>query len=287
MYPEYTSRSPLMPHSPIELDSLTQVAIQAARLGGAVLDEYAQRGFQIHEKEHAINLVTEADLQSEKVVIHTIKQAYPTHQILSEEAGLHPRQHHPYKWIIDPLDGTTNFAHGFPMYNVSIGVEHEGTRLIGVVYDPTRKELFVGQQGKGATLNGTPIHVSSTPKLGEALLVTGFAYDVHAAPDNNLKEFCQLTLHARGIRRTGSAAIDLCYIACGRFDGFWELKLHPWDTAAGTLIVEEAGGTVTDYKGQPFSIYGKEIVASNGLIHEEMRRVLRGASRLQPPLHNL
>ena len=271
-----------MPLSQPELDSLTHIAIQAAQRGGSVLTDYAQKGFEIHKKDHPINLVTEADLHAEKVVIQSITQAYPDHQILSEEEGLQALQNSPFKWIIDPLDGTTNFAHGFPMYNVSIGLEYEGEVLIGVVYDPTRQELFLGQKGKGATLNNTPIHVSTTPKLGEALLVTGFAYDVHTVADNNLKEFCQFTLKARGIRRTGTAAIDLCYIACGRLDGFWELKLNPWDTAAGKLMVEEAGGKVTNYHGQPFSIYGKDLIASNGLIQDEMVAVLKEARHGHP-----
>ncbi|MDX1412265.1 MAG: inositol monophosphatase family protein [Nitrospirales bacterium] len=253
-----------------EIHSLTNTAIKAARAGGAVLNQYAQQTFHIQKKDYDVNLLTEADLKSEEVVIKTLNHAYPSHQILSEEKGLHPSSDQRFKWIIDPLDGTTNFAHGFPMYNVSIGLEYEGTRLIGVVYDPTRNELFVGQKDHGATLNGSSIHVSATAQLDKALLVTGFAYDVHTVPDNNLKEFCHFTLRARGLRRTGSAAIDLCYVACGRFDGFWERSLHPWDTAAGTLIVEEAGGKVTHYKGEPFSIYGKEIVASNGIIHQEM-----------------
>ncbi len=258
-----------------EFDSLIKIAIHAAKQGGVILLDYAQKGFHIHQKDQAINLVTEADFHAERAIIQTIHQAFPTHQILSEEQGLQDIPTHPIKWIIDPLDGTTNFAHGFPMYNVSIGVEYEGTCVLGVVYDPTRKELFLGQQGKGATLNGTPIRVSTTPKLNEALLVTGFAYDVHTVVDNNLKEFSAFTLRARGIRRTGTAAIDLCYIACGRFDGFWELKLNPWDTAAGKVIVEEAGGTMTNYEGQPYSIYGATLIATNSLIHQEMVEVLR------------
>jgi myo-inositol-1(or 4)-monophosphatase len=253
-----------------EIYNLTSTAIKAARAGGAVLNRYAQKTFHIQKKDYDVNLLTEADLKSEEEVIQTLKQAYPTHQILSEEKGLQSSPDQRFKWIVDPLDGTTNFAHGFPLYNVSIGLEYQGTRLIGVVYDPTRNELFVGQKEHGATLNGSSIHVSATAHLGKALLVTGFAYDVHTVPDNNLKEFCHFTLRARGLRRTGSAAIDLCYVACGRFDGFWERSLHPWDTAAGTLIVEEAGGKITNYRGEPFSIYGREIVASNGLIHPEM-----------------
>ncbi|MDR4496203.1 MAG: inositol monophosphatase family protein [Nitrospirales bacterium] len=261
--------------TPTELKAITEVAILAARQSGAILLDYAQKGFEIHRKDQAINLVTEADLHSEQAVLQNIRQAFPDHQILSEEQGLQDIPTHPIKWIIDPLDGTTNFAHGFPMYNVSIGVEYDGTCILGVVYDPTRNELFLGQKGKGATLNGAPIQVSDTPKLNEALLVTGFAYDVHTAKDNNLKEFCAFTLRARGMRRTGTAAIDLCYIACGRFDGFWELQLNPWDTAAGKVIVEEAGGKVTNYAGEPYSIYGQTIIASNGLIHQEMIDVLQ------------
>jgi myo-inositol-1(or 4)-monophosphatase len=264
-----------MPLSSNEIDDLTQTAIHAARLGGAILQDYAKKGFTIHSKGQAINLVTEADLRSEEAIIQTIRNTFPEHQILSEEQGLQDIPQHPIKWIIDPLDGTINFAHGFPMYNVSIGVEYQGACVIGVIFDPTRNELFLGQQGRGATLNGTPIQVSATPNLAEALLVTGFAYDIHTASDNNLKEFCAFTLRARGMRRTGTAAIDLCYIACGRLDGFWELQLNPWDTAAGQVIVNEAGGKITNYAGEPYSIYGKTILATNTLIHSEMLGVLK------------
>ena len=258
-----------------EIDNLTQTAIHAARLGGAILQDFAKKGFSVHSKEQAINLVTEADLRSEEAVIQSIRNTFPEHQILGEEQGLQDIPQHPIKWIIDPLDGTINFAHGFPMYNVSIGVEYQGTCVIGAIYDPNKSELFLGQQGRGASLNGKPIHVSASPKLAEALLVTGFPYDVHTATDNNLKECCAFTLRARGMRRTGTAALDLCYIACGRLDGFWELQLKPWDTAAGKVIVEEAGGKVTNYAGEPYSIYGNTILATNGLIHQEMVEVLR------------
>ncbi|GJL66613.1 MAG: inositol monophosphatase [Nitrospirales bacterium] len=262
-----------MPISDSELDHLTKIAIEAAQLGGSILTDYAQKGFEIHKKAE-INLITEADLASEQAIVGIINHAFPSHQVLAEEEGLQTTHNSPYKWIIDPLDGTTNFAHGFPMYNVSIGVEHEGSVEIGVVLDPTRNELFVARKGHGSTLNNKAINVSATPKLGDALLVTGFAYDVHTVADNNLKEFCEFSLRARGMRRTGTAAIDLCYIACGRFDGFWELKLNPWDTAAGKLIVEEAGGKVTNYTGEPFSIYGQDLIASNGMIHQEIVDVL-------------
>ncbi len=258
-----------------EIDNLTTTAIQAAKLGGAILQDYAQKGFKVHSKGEAINLVTEADLQSEKAIIESIREAFPEHQILSEEQGLQDIPQHAIKWIIDPLDGTVNFAHGFPMYNVSIGVEYEGTCVIGVIYDHTRDDLFLGQQGSGATLNGTPIHVSTKPTLTEALLTTGFAYDIHTATDNNLKEFCAFTVRAGGMRRTGTAAIDLAYIACGRLDGFWELQLKPWDTAAGKVIVEEAGGKITDYSGDPYSIYGGTLLATNELIHSEMLGILK------------
>ncbi len=264
-----------MPLSNNEVDDLTQVAVQAARLGGAILQDFAKKGFKVHSKGEVINLVTEADLQSEKAIIQLIRKTFPEHQILSEEQGLQDIPQHTIKWIIDPLDGTVNFAHGFPMYNVSIGVEYEGKCVIGVIYDPTRDELFLAQQGRGATLNGRPIHVSSKPKLAEALLTTGFAYDIHTATDNNLKEFCAFTVRAGGMRRTGTAAIDLAYIACGRLDGFWELQLKPWDTAAGKVIVEEAGGRITDYNGKPYSIYGTTILATNTLIHPQMLGILK------------
>ena len=264
-----------MPISINETDDLTQTAIRVARQGGAILQDYAQKGFSIHSKGEAINLVTEADLQSEQAIIQSIRKTFPEHQILSEEQGLQDIPQHPIKWIIDPLDGTVNFAHGFPLYNVSIGVEYQGTCVIGVIYDPTRNELFLGQQGRGATLNGTPIHVSATPKLEQSLLTTGFAYDIHTATDNNLKEFCAFAVRAGGMRRTGTAAIDLAYIACGRLDGFWELQLKPWDTAAGKVIVEEAGGKITNYAGDPYSIYDKTILATNTLIHSDMLEVLK------------
>ena len=256
-----------------QVDDLTQTAVLAARQGGAILQNYAQKGFAIHSKGEVINLVTEADLASEKAIIQSIRDKFPEHQILSEEQGEQDSPHHAIKWIIDPLDGTVNFAHGFPMYNVSIGVEYQGTCVIGVIYDPTRDELFLGQQGRGATLNGAPIQTSARATLEQALLVTGFAYDVHTAADNNLKEFCAFTIRAGGMRRTGTAAIDLAYIACGRLDGFWELQLKPWDTAAGKVMVEEAGGKITNYSGEPYSIYGDTMLATNGLIHAEMGKI--------------
>ena len=263
----------MISHLP-DLEAFTKTAIEAARIGAKILEDYARAGFHIQKKDR-IDLVTEADLRSEQAIVGVIREAYPSHQILAEEKGLHTSAQTPYKWVIDPLDGTTNFAHGFPMYNISIGLEYQGLCVLGVILDPTRHELFVAKRGAGATLNGTPIQVSRIPHLDEALLVTGFGYDVHTSPENNLDEFCRFTLKAQGIRRTGTAALDMCYVACGRFDGFWELKLNPWDIAAGLVIVQEAGGNVTNFQGAPFSIYEKHMVASNGLIHEQMLHVLR------------
>jgi myo-inositol-1(or 4)-monophosphatase len=176
--------------------------------------------------------------------------------------------------VIDPLDGTTNFAHGYPAYCVSIGLEYDNRPILGVVLDPTRGDLFVAETGCGAYLNGEPIHVSPTNSLNLALLVTGFAYDIRETPHNNLDHFVQFALCAQGLRRTGTAALDMCYVAAGRFDGFWELTLHPWDMAAGVVIVQEAGGRVTNFKGELHSIYGQQLVASNGLVHEEILKVL-------------
>lgn len=259
---------------PASLESLVAIALQAAQAGGAVLQEYAHRHVTITRKG-PIDLLTEADTLAEQVIVDTIRAAYPDHRILAEERAREQTEASPYQWIIDPLDGTTNFAHGFPIYNVSIGLEYDGTCVLGVVYDPTRKEQFVAWQHGGATLNGRPIRPSNIQQLDDALLVTGFAYDVRTSPDNNLEEFCRFTLRAQGVRRTGSAALDLCYVACGRFDGFWERKLKPWDTAAGIVIVQEAGGVVTNWSGEPFSIYDKHILASNGKIHQAMIDVLQ------------
>jgi myo-inositol-1(or 4)-monophosphatase len=251
------------------------VAVDAARQAGAILEDYARKGFRVEHKD-TLNLVTDADTHSEQAIVEAIERSFPDHEILAEERG-RAGGTSPFKWIIDPLDGTTNFAHGFPAYAVSIGVEYQGRCLLGVVFDPTRQELFVAEAGGGATLNGRPIHVSRAARLDKALLVTGFAYDIHTTR-GNLDHFSNFAVRAQGMRRMGAAAIDLCYVACGRFDGFWEMKLNPWDTAAGSLMVAEAGGRMSDFKGGPFSIYGVELVASNGCIHQEMVEVLNRPS---------
>lgn len=249
-------------------------AIEAARTAGGLLLECTKSGFRVMHK-NPINLVTDADQAAERSIVELITKRFPSHRILAEEQGQAVHTASPYQWIIDPLDGTTNFAHGFPFYGVSIAVEREGTCVVGVVFDPVRDELFTAQAGAGAYLNGDPIKVSHVAHLDHALLVTGFAYDIRETANNNLDHFAKFALKAQGLRRTGSAALDLCYVAAGRFDGFWEVRLNAWDMAAGVVILREAGGTVTDFSGTGYSIYGKELVASNGLIHRPMIEVLR------------
>jgi myo-inositol-1(or 4)-monophosphatase len=250
-------------------------AIETAREAGQILLEKFGRAINVSKKGD-INLVTEADLASEHHIIEKIKSHFPKHAILAEEAGeaVVFEEGSEWRWIIDPLDGTTNFAHGYPCFCVTIALERAGELVVGVTYDPTRDELFAAEKGRGATLNNKPIRVSQTEKLSEALLVTGFPYNFKEREDfaQHLMDFL---LYSRGVRRDGSAAIDMAYIACGRFDGFWEEGLNPWDVAAGTLLIEEAGGRVSYYDDSPFSIYKPPILASNGLIHGEMVEVLK------------
>ncbi len=258
------------------LDEFFVVAEEAAREAGKLLVERYRTDFSI-SKKGVVNLVTEVDIESENLIVSRIRQAFPEHAILAEER--HPDSSRAgFKWIIDPLDGTTNYAHGYPVFSVSIALEFEGEILLGVVFDPTRGELYSARRGGGAFCNGRPIRVSKTSTLVASLLATGFPYDVHTSRQNNLDNYCAFAVRAQGIRRGGSAAIDFCYVASGRLDGFWELKLNPWDCAAGSLIVHEAGGTVTDFRGGRFSIYKPEVVASNGLIHREMLEVLESVS---------
>jgi myo-inositol-1(or 4)-monophosphatase len=249
-----------------------KTALKAAMEAGDILRRNFGKRHKISYKGE-IDLITEIDLRSEQRITKILKKEYPDHDILAEEGeGLNRKAE--YRWIIDPLDGTTNYAHGFPFFSVSIALEKKEMIILGVVYDPLREEVFFAQQGKGADLNKKRINVSKTKRLSEALLATGFAYDVRISPENNLDHFSNFILSAQGIRRAGSAALDLCYVASGRFDGFWEMKLKPWDMAAGYLIVKEAGGEVTDFEGGTFNIFSREILASNGRIHEEMVKVL-------------
>ena len=249
------------------------VAIRAAIDAGRLLRENLGR-HNIVEYKGEIDLVTEMDREAESIIIARLTSESPEYSILAEERE-EVETNSPYQWIIDPLDGTTNYAHGYPVFCVSIALKYKDVVSFGVVYDPVHEELFVAERGKGATLNDRPIRVSETDSLSKSLLATGFPYDIRRSKENNLDHFCNFALKAQAIRRAGSAALDLCYVACGRFDGFWELKLKPWDVAAGYLIVEEAGGMVTDLKGNPFDIHSGEIVASNGRIHGEMIEVLR------------
>ncbi|KPJ53688.1 histidinol phosphate phosphatase [candidate division TA06 bacterium DG_24] len=221
----------------------------------------------------AVDLVTEYDRAAEEAIVNVIRARHPDHAIVAEEGhGAEGRS--PWRWFVDPLDGTTNYAHGYPCFSVSIAAEHAGQTVLGVVHDPLHKEAFTAVRGEGALLNGNPIRVSRTDELSESLLATGFPYDVRVHKDNNLNHFGSFVVRAQAVRRDGSAALDLCYVAAGRFDGFWELKLAPWDVAAGTLIVLEAGGRITDFSGESEEIDGREIVASNGLIHDAMLSVL-------------
>ncbi len=284
-------------------DELLQVAQRAAIAAGAVL----RLNFQ---KPHAITLkgvidpVTESDLQSQEIIISLIRQAFPDHQFLAEEeAGeggplsshLAPLPAAPdpgeegrrisdapalpptaaHRWIIDPLDGTVNFAHGFPMFCVSIACEVAGVLEVGVIYDPMREELFEATRGGGAFLNGRPLRVSETSQLEAALLVTGFPYNIRERLPQTMARLANLVGRAQGVRRAGSAALDLCYVAAGRFEGFWEEGLKPWDTAAGVLIVAEAGGRVSTFTGEPYDLSAPTILATNGRVHEAMVEALR------------
>ena len=250
-------------------------AIQTAREAGLILTErMGRKSLQVANKG-VIDLVTEADLAAERFIIERIQTHYPRHAILAEESGATVSVERPseFKWIVDPLDGTTNYAHGYPCFCVSVALERAGIIVLGVIYDPLRDEIFAAERGEGATLNGRRIRASEVSELNRAMVCTGFPYDVRDRGDF-ARHFAHFIMHAQAIRRDGSAALDLAYVACGRFDGFFEEGLRPWDVAAGVLLVEEAGGRVSHYDGRPFDTYTPPILASNGLIHEEMMRVL-------------
>ena len=252
--------------------SYIDVAEAAAREAGEKLKKKLGKIREIEFKGKN-NLVTEVDKLSERTIIDRIKRSFPSHDIFAEESGRHSKNSD-HVWIIDPLDGTTNYAHAYPFFSVSIALEVGGVVEAGLVYDPVKDELFTAERGNGALLNGEGIRVSDSQNLGHSHLATGFVHENNKMVEDNLKHFANFIRRARAVRRDGSAALDLCYVACARFDGFWELGLNPWDTAAGVLIVEEAGGKITDFKGGKFSIYVKEILTSNGRIHGEMIDVL-------------
>jgi myo-inositol-1(or 4)-monophosphatase len=238
-----------------------------AREAGALLMEYFDKHIKIEYKGEA-DLVTAADRKSEALIRERIRAQWPGHDVLGEEGGLRDTGSE-YRWYVDPLDGTTNFAHGFPVFCVSMALQHKNEMIAGLCYDPTRDELFTAEHGKGAYLNGQRIHISKVDKLVESLVGTGFpSHKRHKNP--NIHFYHQITLRSHGVRRAGSAALDLCSVASGRLDGFWEFNLNPWDTAAGVLIVEEAGGRVTDFSGGQFQLNSRETLASNGLVHDAL-----------------
>ncbi|HET9015158.1 MAG TPA: inositol monophosphatase family protein [Thermomicrobiaceae bacterium] len=257
-----------------DFDSALDTAIQVSRAAGRLLME---RFGQVHRVRHkgVVDLVTEADEMSERLIIQSLRDRFPDHAVLAEEsgaAGASPGGNGP-RWLIDPLDGTTNFAHGYPIFCVSLALELDGVVQLGVVYVPMLDDLFVAARGRGASVNGAPLRVSETPDLIHALVATGFNYDLEARR-GNLEHWASFVQVTQGARRSGAAAFDLCCVAAGRLDGFWEAGLKPWDAAAGTLAVTEAGGTVTGFEGEPFRIDGPDCLASNGRIHEHMRTVI-------------
>ncbi len=250
-----------------------EIATEAALAGGAVLQQFWGKLENIQEKRPG-DLVTEADQIAEKAVLDVIGRHFPEHQILAEESGHQGNQDSPYLWAIDPLDGTTNFAHQYPFSATSIALIIQGFPAVGVVYDPFHQELFRAATGLGATRNRQPIHVSGIQSLANSLLVTGFAYDRRETNDNNYAEFCHLTHLTQGVRRGGSASIDLAYVACGRLDGYWERGLSPWDIAAGIVLVQEAGGTITAYDQSPQQLSSGRLLATNGHIHSALSHEL-------------
>lgn len=254
------------------LEKELNIARKAAQAGGKILADLFGHIKRITKKGD-IDLVTEADLNAEKAIIEIIHDNFPDDNILSEERGELGRVSN-RTWIIDPLDGTTNFVHGFPFFAVSIGLEIEQEIALGVVFNPHLDELFEAAKGSGAFLNNGPIHVSHTPTLADSLLATGFPYNIQKESQNVIRLFEKMIVLSQGVRRPGSAAIDMCYVAAGRFDGFWEQNLKPWDTAAGTIIVKEAGGTLSDYAGAPYNPYMNSVVAANPYIHNMMISVL-------------
>ena len=252
------------------------LAERLAREAGAIQKDRYATPLEIRTKSSTTDLVTEVDRACEELIVAGLTAARPGDAVLAEEGGGRDRADASWRWIVDPLDGTTNYAHAYPRFCVSIGVEHEGVRTVGVVYDPLLDELFSAVRGEGARMNGRPLSSSAVSELGKALVATGFAYDVRRNPKDNVSHFLAFLKQSRAVRRDGSAALDLCYVAAGRLDGFWELRLHAWDVAAGLLIVEEAGGRTSDLNGNPPPRSGEECLASNGRIHDAMLEILRG-----------
>ena len=256
----------------VTTSTLLETAVEASRKAGDLLKDNFGKSIRVDYKGR-INLVTELDFRSESLILRIIRERFPEHDILTEESRI-PQRGAAYRWIIDPLDGTTSYAHGYPFFAVSIGVEVNGKSALGVVYNPLLDELFHAVSGGGSFLNGKTIHVSETSELDRSLLSTGFPYNIRDYSGKNLDNFNRAVMNSQGIRRDGSAALDLCHVASGRNDGFWERGLLPWDVAAGSLLVTEAGGRVTDFRDNETDIFGKELLATNGLIHGQMVSLL-------------
>jgi myo-inositol-1(or 4)-monophosphatase len=270
-----TAPDPALPPDPVFLATAVEIVLRA----GTIQEEGRASGFRV-DKKGEIDLVTEVDLACERMCRAVLAERFPEHDILAEElsAGPEEKARARYRWVFDPLDGTTNYAHGLPIFCASLGLELDGVPIAGAVYDPSRKELFTAERGQGAFLNGVPLAASRTEALGDALLVTGFPYDMHVRGPELVELFGLFLGRARAVRRLGSAALDLCYVAAGRFDGFWEQHLKPWDVAAGALVVTEAGGRITGMDGTAFDTVAGHLVASNGRIHDAMLEVI-GDSR--------
>ena len=261
------------------LDDATYIAQES----GKVLKKYWGKLSDIREKGFPWDLVTEADKESEEIILGLLHEKYPDHDILSEEAGLHKKNKSEFSWIVDPLDGTTNYTHQYPMVSISIALAYRNNPIVGVVYNPILEELFTAAKGQGCMLNGRLAHVSKVTSLERSLLATGFAYDRMETEDNNYAEFCHITSRSQGVRRGGSAALDLAYVAAGRLDGFWERGLKPWDIAAGIILIKEARGCITSYEGKTLDLESGRILASNGLIHDDLILELKKAKEEKTP----
>lgn len=255
--------------------SVQEEVIEIVKKAGELLLSKAKSGFSICHKGQ-IDLVTDADQSSEEYITEELAKRFPGLSILAEEQGRSGCKDAEYLWLVDPLDGTTNFAHGFPHYAISVALTKGGKSVLGVIYDPVAREMFTAKLNEGAYLNGQKLQVSTSKDVQQSLFVTGFPYNVAVTKEDNLRTFAKITKASQGVRLTGSAALNLCYVACGRVDGYWEKFIKPWDVAAGSLIVSEAGGRLSSYSGDEFSIFQDEVVASNGLLHGEMIEFLRG-----------
>jgi len=257
---------------PLFLATATEIVLKA----GAIQMERRGTDFRV-DKKGAIDLVTDVDLECERMCRTVLAERFPHHDVLAEELGASSGAHTPsrFRWVFDPLDGTTNYAHGLPIFCSSLALEVDGRPIVGAIYDPTRKELFTAEQGQGARVNGEPLRVSSTERLLDALLVTGFPYDVHGSATALVALFGEFLARARAVRRLGSAALDMCYVAAGRLDGFWEQHLQPWDVSAGALLIEEAGGRITGIDGGAFDSATGHLIAANDQLHAQMLGVVR------------